>query len=98
MNINTNKDLIIQNIQSLIGTSKTNIQKITADLIDIISELIYLEKKVNIKNFGTFSIKSKNKRIGRNPKTKENYDILPRNIIRFSVSAKLKSKINNSLK
>lgn len=98
MNINTNKDLIVQNIQSLIGTSKTNIQKITDDLIGIISELICLEKKVNIKNFGSFSIKSKNKRIGRNPKTNEDFEILPRNIIRFSASTKLKSKINNDLK
>ena len=98
MNINTNKDLIVQNIQSLIGTSKTNIQKITDDLIGIISELISLEKKVNIKNFGSFSIKSKNKRIGRNPKTNENFEISPRNIIRFSASTKLKFKINNDLK
>ena len=98
MNINTNKDLIVQNIQSLIGTSKTNIQKIIDDLIGIISELICLEKKVNIKNFGSFSIKSKNKRIGRNPKTKENFEILPRKIIRFSASTKLKSKINNDFK
>ena len=98
MNINTNKDLIVQNIQSLIGTSKTNIQKIIDDLIGIISELICLEKKVNIKNFGSFSIKSKNKRIGRNPKTNENFEILPRNIIRFSASTKLKSKINNDFK
>ena len=98
MNINTNKDLIVQNIQSLIGTSKTNIQKITDDLIVIISELVRLEQKVNIKNFGSFSIKSKNKRIGRNPKTNENFEILPRNIIRFSASTKLKSKINNDLK
>ena len=98
MNINTNKDLIVQNIQSLIGTSKTNIQKIIDDLIGIISELICLEKKVNIKNFGSFSIKSKNKRIGRNPKTNENFEISPRNIIRFSASTKLKSKINNDLK
>jgi len=98
VNINTNKDLIVQNIQSLIGTSKTNIQKIIDDLIGIISELICLEKKVNIKNFGSFSIKSKNKRIGRNPKTNENFEILPRNIIRFSASTKLKSKINNDFK
>ena len=98
MNINTNKDLIVQNIQSIVGTSKSNIQKITDDLINIISELTYLEKKVNIKNFGSFSVKLKNKRLGRNPKTKENFNILPRNIIRFSASMKLKLKINNNLK
>ena len=40
MNINKNKDLIVQDIQSIVGTSKSNIQKITDDLINIISELI----------------------------------------------------------
>ena len=89
MNTNTNKDFIIKDIQSIVGTSKSNIQKITDDLIHIISELIYQEKKVNIKNFGSFSVKLKNKRLGRNPKTKENYEIHPRNTIRFSASIKL---------
>ena len=98
MNINTNKDLIVQDIQSIVGTSKSNIQKITDDLINIISELISQEKKVNIKNFGSFSVKLKKKRLGRNPKTKENFDIFPRNIIRFSASKKLKLKINNNLR
>ena len=98
MNINKNKDLIVQDIQSIVGTSKSNIQKITDDLINIISELIYQEKKVNIKNFGSFYVKLKNKRFGRNPKTKEKFDILPRNTIRFSASTKFKLKINNSLK
>ena len=98
MNTNTNKDFIIKDIQSIVGTSKSNIQKITDDLINIISELIYQEKKVNIKNFGSFYVKLKNKRFGRNPKTNEKFDILPRNTIRFSASIKLKLKINNILK
>ena len=98
MNTNTNKNFIIQDIQSIVGTSKSNIQKITDDLINIISELIYQEKKVNIKNFGSFYVKLKNKRFGRNPKTNEKFDILPRNTIRFSASMKLKLKINNILK
>ena len=98
MKINTNKDLIVKDIQSIVGTSKSNIQKITDDLINIISELIYQEKKVNIKNFGSFYVKLKNKRFGRNPKTNEKFDILPRNTIRFSASIKLKLKINNILK
>ncbi len=96
MKTNTNKDLIIQNIYSLIGTSKSNIQKITEDLINIIVVLIYTEKKVNIKNFGTFKIKSKNKRVGRNPKTREKYLIEPRNTIKFTAANKLKLKIYNN--
>ncbi len=95
MKNNINKEIIVQNIHSSLGTSKTNIQKIIDDLIEIVIDLIYIEKKVNIKNFGTFVVKSKNKRIGRNPKTKQIYNILPRNIIKFTLSAKLKLKINS---
>ena len=95
MKNNINKEIIVQNIHSSLGTWKTNIQKIIDDLIEIVIDLIYIEKKVNIKNFGTFVVKSKNKRIGRNPKTKQIYNILPRNIIKFTLSAKLKLKINS---
>ncbi len=95
MKNNINKEIIVQNIYSSVGTSKTNIQKITDDLIEIIIDLIYLEKKVNIKNFGAFAVKSKNERVGRNPKTKQIFNILPRNIIKFTLSDKLKSKINS---
>ena len=95
MKNNINKEIIALNIHSSLGTSKTNIQKIIDDLIEIVIDLICIEKKVNIKNFGTFVVKSKNKRIGRNPKTKQIFNILPRNIIKFTLSAKIKLKINS---
>ena len=52
-------------------------------------------KKVKISNFGTFILKKKNKRIGRNPKTKEEKIISERNVILFKPSKELKNYIND---
>ena len=50
---------------------------------------------VKIHNFGTFKIKKKNERIGRNPKTKEDVIISSRNVISFTPSKKILKVINN---
>ena len=56
-----------------------------------------LEKKKSIKisNFGTFSIRSKKPRVGRNPKTKETKTISKRNVVLFKPSKEFKEFINN---
>ena len=91
---NLGKKEIITKLTSVIGFSSKNIQKITEDIIEIIiSNLIY-NKKINLKNLGTFYISFKNKREGRNPKTKEKFTISSRNTIKFKVSDSLKKKIN----
>ncbi len=97
MTVKINKSLgkkeIVQNIKSVIGLSSKNIQKITDDIIDSIIENLLIQKKINIKNFGSFSIIYKKKRSGRNPKTKEEFIINSRNTIKFKVSNYLKQKI-----
>ena len=91
---NLGKKEIITKLTNVIGFSSKNIQKITEDIIEIIiSNLIY-HKKINLKNLGTFNVIFKNKREGRNPKTKEKFIITPRNSIKFKVSNSLKKKIN----
>ena len=51
-------------------------------------------KSVKISNFGTFSIRSKKSRIGRNPRTKENKTISERDVVLFKPSKEFKSFIN----
>ena len=66
---------------------------------DIIEELIEGLNKhniVKIHNFGTFKIRRKNARIGRNPKTKEEVMIAPRNVISFTPSKHILKKLNES--
>ena len=91
---NLAKKEIINNIKSIIGLSSKDIQKITTSIIDIITDILIEQKKVNIKNFGSFYITHKRKREGRNPKNKENHTISARNTIKFKVSNLFKKKIN----
>ena len=60
---------------------------------DLTTNLIK-NKKIKISNFGTFSIRSKKKRIGRNPKTKESKIISERNVVLFKPSNQFKDFIN----
>ena len=90
---NLSKKELANNIKLKIGLSSKKIQEITDDLIDIIADILIKQKKVNIKNFGSFRIIFKDKREGRNPKTKENFTINSRNVIKFISSDILKQKI-----
>ena len=87
------KKEIIYSLKSSIGTSYTNIQKITYDIIDILTKILIDQKKINIKNFGSFNIVHKNERIGRNPKTKEEFTITSRNAVKFKPSKEFKQII-----
>ena len=80
---NISKKEIIENIKSTIGLSYKNIQEIIDNLIDTIIETLIQQKKINIKNFGSFKIYHKKQREGRNPKTKELFGISSRNVIKF---------------
>ena len=68
------------------------------DLVNDIIEVIVsgLEKNniVKIHNFGTFKLKKKNRRIGRNPKTKKEVMIEDRNVITFKISKNVIKYIN----
>tara|TARA_B100000579_G_scaffold325491_1_gene275284 strand:+ start:433 stop:726 length:294 start_codon:yes stop_codon:yes gene_type:complete len=95
MRINLTKKEIINSIYMQIGFSKKISENILDDFLDIILENLLKNKKVKISNFGTFILKKKNKRIGRNPKTKEEKLISERNVILFKPSKELKNYIND---
>ena len=91
----TKKDLI-NSIYMQLGYSKKISENILEDFIEIIISSISKNEKVKISNFGTFILKRKNKRLGRNPKTKESKIISERNVILFKPSKELKNYINNN--
>ena len=96
MRINLTKQDLINSIYMKIGFSKKISETLLDDFFSIILENLITHKKVKISNFGTFSLKRKNKRLGRNPKTKEEKIISERNIISFKVSKEFKKYLNNS--
>ena len=91
---NFTKHDISKNIASKIGISKNYSKEIVDDLISVLKKTIKL-KQTNIKNFATFKIINKNKRLGRNPKTSEEFIISKRKSVKFTVSKKFKNKINS---
>ena len=89
----TKKDLI-NSIYMQIGFSKRISEALLEDIFEIILKNIIKHKKVKIAKFGTFELRKKKSRLGRNPKTKEKKIISERNVILFKPSKELKKKIN----
>ena len=98
MRINLTKKEIINSLYMQIGFSKKISEDLLEDILDIIVENLKKYKKLKISNFGTFSVKSKKSRMGRNPKTKEKKIISERNIVSFKPSKDFKDYINSDEK
>ena len=94
--INLTKKEIINSIYMQIGFSKKISETLLEDILDIILKNIIKHKKVKISKFGTFTLRRKAQRIGRNPRTKENKIISERNVILFKASKDFKKYIKNN--
>ena len=78
-----------------IGFSKKISETLLDEFFSIILEHLKENKKVKISKFGTFSVKLKKEREGRNPKTKKKALISARKTVSFKASKELKNYINN---
>lgn len=94
---NISRDDIAETINNEFGFAKKECLDIVNDIIEIIIEGLKTSNSVKIHNFGTFKLKRKNSRIGRNPKTKEVVMIQDRNVITFKASRNIINYINSSL-
>ena len=79
-----------------IGFSKKISETLLEDIFEIIIRNIIKHKKVKIAKFGTFLLRNKKERNGRNPKTKEPATISRRNVILFKASKEFKKYINKN--
>ncbi|HJN84565.1 MAG TPA: integration host factor subunit alpha [Candidatus Pelagibacter bacterium] len=95
MRINLTKKEIINSLYMQIGFSKKISETLLEDILEIILFNLKKYKKIKISNFGTFSLRLKKSRLGRNPKTKEKKIISVRNVVLFKPSNDLKNYINN---
>ena len=89
----TKKDLINQ-VYMQIGFSKNITESLIEDFFNLIVASLQKSGKIKISLFGTFKIRSKKSRIGRNPKTKEEKKITERNVVLFKPSKEFKEIIN----
>tara|TARA_B100000579_G_scaffold402369_1_gene385551 strand:- start:423 stop:722 length:300 start_codon:yes stop_codon:yes gene_type:complete len=94
MRVNLTKKEIVNSIYMQIGYSKRISEVLLDDFFQIIFKNLKKNKKVKIAKFGTFELRHKKSREGRNPKTKEKKIISQRNVVLFKPSKELKNKIN----
>lgn len=80
-----------------VGLSRSESSDLVELVIDQICDGLVRGENVKLSSFGSFQVRSKSERIGRNPKTGEEVPILPRKVLVFKPSNVMKDKINNSL-
>lgn len=79
-----------------VGLSRTESADLVELVLDEISACIVQGESVKLSSFGSFLVRSKGERIGRNPKTGEEVPISPRRVMVFKPSNVLKQRINGS--
>ena len=77
-----------------VGLSRDESGKLVASVLDQISGSLSSGSNVKISSFGSFAVKEKSLRMGRNPKTGDEVPILPRRVVVFRASHVLKDRIN----
>ena len=94
MRINLTKKDLVNTVYMQIGFSKQISENLIEEFFSLIVSNLKKKRSVKISKFGTFSIRSKKSRIGRNPKTKENKVISERDVVLFKPSKEFKEFIN----
>jgi integration host factor subunit alpha len=78
-----------------VGLSRNESAELVESVLKEMSKALIRGEPVKISSFGSFTIRSKSERVGRNPKTGEEVPISPRRVIIFKPSHVLKSRINS---
>ena len=94
MRINLTKKDLVNLVYMQVGFSKKISESIIEEIFSLIVESLINEKKIKLSKFGTFSLRLKKSRVGRNPKTKEKKIISQRNVILFKASNEFKNLLN----
>jgi integration host factor subunit alpha len=84
---------LVEGIFERIGLSKKEAQEIIEILFDTMKQTFVEGESVKLSGFGTFNVRQKKARRGRNPKTGDNLEITPRRVITFRASNQLKSAL-----
>lgn len=78
---------------SAVGLSRNESAELVESVLDQMSDALVRGEQVKISSFGTFSVRDKNARVGRNPKTGEEVPINPRRVLTFRPSHLMKDRV-----
>ena len=85
---------LCESVYQKVGLSRAESAELVESFLNEISDCLVEGESVKLSSFGSFVVRSKNERIGRNPKTGEEVPILPRRVLVFKPSNVMKDKIN----
>ena len=94
MRLNLTKKDLVNLVYMQIGFSKQISENLIEEFLSLIIKNLKDKGQLKISKFGTFSIREKKSRIGRNPKTKEEINISKRNVVLFKPSKDFKKLVN----
>ncbi|MAI50119.1 MAG: integration host factor subunit alpha [Rhodospirillaceae bacterium] len=77
-----------------VGLSRNESAELVESVLSEIADTLTIGETVKISSFGSFSVRQKGQRVGRNPKTGEEVPILPRKVLIFRASNVLKNRVN----
>jgi integration host factor subunit alpha len=77
-----------------VGLSKDDCRKLVDDTLDQIADALVEDEEVKVSNFGSFIIRHKNERVGRNPKTGETAVVSARKVVTFKPAHELKRLVD----
>ena len=95
-NATVTRSTLVDALSQEVGLSKNECAKLLEDFLRTMTDCLAEGATIKIINFGSFSVRHKRFRIGRNPKTGEEAQVPARRVIRFRSSQKLKHRVNNS--
>jgi DNA-binding protein HU-beta len=92
------KSDLVDAISGKAGVPKAQVQQMVDDVFDLIADGLAKGEKIDLRGFGTFSVRDSAARTGRNPQTGEPISIPARRVPGFKPGKELKEKVNNSAK
>ncbi|MBN2653734.1 MAG: integration host factor subunit alpha [Nitrospirae bacterium] len=84
---------VVNNVFEKVGLPRNEAQELVEIVFESIKHTLMAGESIKISGFGTFSVRKKNARIGRNPKTKQEVEITPRRVVTFKASDQLKEGV-----
>ncbi len=94
MKSNLTRKKLAQAINDQLGISQRSAADLVDEVFSSLKETFLNEESVKLVQFGTFSVRQKSPRVGRNPRTGETMEIAKRSMVSFKASKKLREKIN----
>jgi integration host factor subunit alpha len=88
---------LAETVYERVGLSRTESSQLVELVLDEISNSVLNGDNVKLSSFGSFQVRSKTERVGRNPKTGEEVPISPRKVMVFKPSAIMKKTINEAM-